>query len=61
MPNKAVSKAQFRFFQGIKHGSIHAKGLSAKTASEMLGHQHAAGLPERKKRGLKHIHPKGGK
>jgi hypothetical protein len=55
MPNKAISKRQFRFFQGIKHGSIHAKGLSPQTASEMLGHQSPKGLPEMKKRGLRNV------
>jgi hypothetical protein len=51
MPNKATSRAQFRFFQGVKHGSIKAKGLSAEKANEMLGHQKMKGLPERS---LKH-------
>lgn len=51
MPNKAVSKRQYRFFQGVKHGAIKAKGLSAEKASELLGHQSPKGLPERS---LKH-------
>jgi len=61
MPNKAVSRRQFRFFQGVKHGSIHAKGLSAEKAGEMLGHQSPKDLPEAApKRGLKHTRlPKG--
>lgn len=58
----AESKAQFRFLQGVKHGTIKKRGLSPAKASEMLGRQHSAGLPERKKkRGLRHVHPKGGK
>lgn len=47
MPNKATSKAQFRFFQAVKHGTAHAKGLSSSEAGEMLGHQSPKGLPEK--------------
>jgi hypothetical protein len=55
MPDKAVSKKQFRFFQGVKHGSIQDKGFSPQTASELLGHQSPQGLPETapKKKSLK--------
>jgi hypothetical protein len=48
MPNRAVSVKQFKFLQGVKHGSIKAPGLSAGKASEMLGHQSPKGLPARK-------------
>ena len=49
MPNKAVSKAQFRFFQAAAHGKAKdAHGMSPETAKEMLGHQSPKGLPERK-------------
>jgi hypothetical protein len=57
MPNKAVSKKQYRFFRAVQSGSVHAPGMSAQKAGEMLGHQSPKGLPESKKkpRGLKHI------
>lgn len=47
MPNKAVSLAQFKLMQGVKHGSIHKPGLSPATASEFLGHQSPKGLPQK--------------
>jgi len=48
MPDKAVSKKQFRLLKGISEGSIPAKGkLNAATAKEMLGGQTSTGLPER--------------
>lgn len=50
MPNKAVSKSQFKFFQGVKHGSIKAKGMSAEKAGEMLGSQNSKGLPNKVRR-----------
>jgi hypothetical protein len=50
MPNKAKSKSQFRFLQGVKHGAIQAKGLSEQKAGEMLGHQSPKGLPSKVKR-----------
>lgn len=33
----AVSKAQYRFMQAVKHGSIKRKGLPPSKASEFLG------------------------
>lgn len=50
MPDKATSKAQFRLFQAVKHGTAHVKGLSPQKAGEMLGHQSPKGLPEKKRR-----------
>lgn len=48
MPDKAKSKAQFRFLKGIETGSIPSrKGLGRKKAGEMLGGQSPKGLPER--------------
>ena len=48
MPNKAKSKQQFKFLEGIKHGSIPPKGgLNPDKASEMLGHQSPKGLPSK--------------
>jgi len=64
MPNKAVSKKQYRFFRAVQSGSVHAPGMSAHKAGEMLGHQSPRSLPEStkpKKRGLKHIRVGGGK
>jgi len=58
MPNKAVSKRQYRFFRAVQSGSVRAPGMSAEKAGEMLGHQSPKGLPEsasKKKRGLKHV------
>lgn len=57
MPNKAVSKRQYRFFRAVQSGSVHAKGLSPHEAGEMIGHQSPKGLPESKtkKRGLMHV------
>jgi len=49
MPNKAVSKAQYRFFRAVQGGSVSAPGLSPDKAGEMLGHQSSKGLPEKKK------------
>ena len=51
MPDKAKSKAQFRFLKGIETGSIPSrKGLGRKKAGEMLGDQSPKGLPERKRK-----------
>ena len=48
MPDKAVSKKQFRMLKGIAEGTIPAKGKLTKTkAAEMLGGQTSTGLPER--------------
>ena len=32
----AVSKAQWRFMQGVAHGDIHARGLSQEKAKEFI-------------------------
>lgn len=45
MPDKAQSRAQFRFLQAAKAGKV--KGLKPKKAAEMLGDQSPKGLPER--------------
>ena len=47
MPNKAVSKKQFRFLHGVASGSIKDASLSPEKAQEMLGHQSSKGLPEK--------------
>ena len=47
MPDKAESKAQFRFLQGVKHGSIKSDSLTPDKAGELLGHQSPKGLPEK--------------
>lgn len=47
MPDKAKSKAQFRFLKGVETGSIKKPGLSKKKAAEMLGNESPKGLPER--------------
>lgn len=44
----AVSKAQFRFMQATKHGSIKKKGLSPEKAAEYV-RESPASLPNRKK------------
>jgi hypothetical protein len=44
----ATSKAQFRFMQGVAHGSIKAPGLSKGKAAEYVSGQSPKGLPERK-------------
>lgn len=63
MPNKAVSKAQYRWFRAVQGGAVKAPGLSATEAGEMIGHQSPRGLPERKskKRGLRNVKIGGGK
>ena len=43
----ATSKAQFRFMQGVAHGSIKAPGLSKAQASEYVSGQSPKGLPAR--------------
>lgn len=47
MPDKAVSKKQFRFFKAVAAGDVKQKGLTPAKAEEMLGGQSPAGLPER--------------
>lgn len=47
MPAKATSKAQFRFMEGVKHGSIRAPGLTPSAAGEYIAGQSPKGLPER--------------
>jgi hypothetical protein len=62
MPNKAVSKRQYRFFRAIQSGSVHVPGLSPQKAGEMLGHQSPKGLPAsapKKKHRLKSVKLKG--
>lgn len=49
----AKSKAQFRYMEGVAHGSIKAKGLSRSQAAEYVRGQSPKGLPERKSRGGK--------
>jgi len=46
----ASSKAQFRFMQGVAHGSIKAKGLSKAKAAEFVKGQSPKGLPKRAKK-----------
>ena len=41
----ATSKAQFRFMQGVAHGSIKAPGLSEAQAAEYVSGQSPKGLP----------------
>jgi len=50
MPNKAVSKAQYRFFRAVQGGRVKAKGLSPMEAGEMIGHQSPKGLPAKKRK-----------
>ena len=48
MPNKAVSKKQFRLFKGIAEGTIPEQGkLTKAKATEMVEGQTEQGLPER--------------
>jgi hypothetical protein len=44
----ATSKAQFRFMQGVAHGSIKKPGLSQMQAAEYVSGESPKGLPERK-------------
>lgn len=44
----AKSKAQFRLFQAARHGDV--PGISPEVASEFVGHESPAGLPEKKGR-----------
>lgn len=49
MPDRAVSKSQFRLFKGIAEGNLDPRGgLTQHKAAEMVGHQSPKGLPERK-------------
>lgn len=43
----ATSKAQFRFMQGVAHGSIHASGLTSAKAAEYVKGQSPKSLPEK--------------
>jgi len=43
----ATSKAQFRFMQGVAHGSIKTPGLSKAKAAEYVSGQSPKGLPEK--------------
>ena len=45
----AKSKAQFKFMQGVAHGSIKKKGLSKKKAAEYVSGQSPKGLPKKVK------------
>lgn len=48
----AVSKQQFKFMEGVKHGNIKKKGLTPEKAAEFVngGHQEYASLPIKKSR-----------
>jgi len=46
----ATSKAQFRFMQGVRSGSIKAPGLSKAKAAEFVKGQSPKGLPKRAKK-----------
>ena len=46
----ATSKAQFRFMQGVAHGSIKAPGLSKGKAAEFVKGQSPKGLPKKAKK-----------
>ena len=52
----AKSKAQYRFMQGVAHGTIEAEGLSKKKAAEYVRGQSPRGLVERVRRKLKKIY-----
>lgn len=45
----AKSRAQFRFMQGVAHGSFRAPGLSKEKAAEYVSGQKEKGLPEKVK------------
>ena len=50
----ATSQAQFRFMQGVAHGSIKPKGgLTPGKAAEYVSNQSPEGLPERAPTGRK--------
>ena len=64
----AVSKAQFRFMEGVAHGSIKKPGLSASKAKEYVSGQSPKNLPEKtkwtdhlKKKVKEHLHKGKGK
>lgn len=46
----AKSKAQFRFMQAVRSGSIKKKGLSKRKAAEFVKGQSPKGLPKKKRR-----------
>lgn len=54
MPSK--SKAQYRFMQGVAHGTIKKEGLSKKEAAEYIRGQSPKGLVERVRRKLKKVY-----
>jgi len=43
----ATSKAQFRFMEGVAHGSIKKPGLSPSKAAEYVSGQSPKGLPNK--------------
>lgn len=45
----AKSKAQFRFMEAVKHGSIKKKGLPPEKAAEFVDGVSPKSLPEKKK------------
>ena len=62
MPNKAVSKKQFRLFKGISEGTIPAQGkLTKAVASEMLDGQSSAGLPEQARQTTRRVRQRVGR
>lgn len=46
----ATSQAQFRFMEGVQHGSIHAKGLAPHKAAEFTSGVNYKSLPKRVKK-----------
>jgi hypothetical protein len=50
MPAKAKSKAQARFLGAVAGGRVKVKGLSSKTAREMLRGTKVKKLPARKRK-----------
>lgn len=54
MPSQ--SKAQFRFMEGVKHGSIKRPGLSPEKAAEFVDNVDYKSLPARAKSQKKRVH-----
>ena len=54
MPDKAISKKQFRWVKAVESGDVKAEGLSAHKAAEMTAGQTQAGLPERYRQAKPH-------
>ena len=50
MPDKAKSRAQFRYLKGVAAGSIKSQSLTPAKAAEMLGDQSPKGLPKKAKK-----------